>query len=455
MNGQEKIEAYLSSVRHDLRSQLMVVREGVSMILDGIGDSNCKTCFSLLRPALESTDELNKLIGELINTSRLNAMLAPSTSVKDEEWKNVKKELLAKEEELKGVKKELIGKHEELKSVKRELIGKDEELRSLKKEILGKDEEFRSVKKELQGKDEELKSVKKELLGKDEERGRIRKELLGKNEEMNGVKKELLSKDEELKAVKTELLQKDEELKRVEKDLLTKGEKLKGTEKESMEGELEILKYELMGMISHSIRTPLAVVKESLSLVLDEIPGKLGPKQKELLSNGKKNADELIQSIEEIFQKSWNEIVHSARKQFPTEAIARKDRLTPKKRILIVEDQAIIVDMLKMRLEANHYEVITAGDGQEGLEKAQKENPSLIILDIMLPKMNGYKVCQLLKSDQKYNKIPIIISSGRTPQEIRKVGQEVGADAYVSKPFEAEVLLSKIKELLEKRGNPC
>ena len=107
--------------------------------------------------------------------------------------------------------------------------------------------------------------------------------------------------------------------------------------------------------------------------------------------------------------------------------------------------------MLKMRLEANNYEVITAGDGQEGLEKAHKENPNLIILDVMLPKMNGYKVCQLLKADPKYSKIPIIISSGRTPQEVGKVGKEVGADAYISKPFEAEVLLSKIKELLEKK----
>jgi DNA-binding response OmpR family regulator len=70
----------------------------------------------------------------------------------------------------------------------------------------------------------------------------------------------------------------------------------------------------------------------------------------------------------------------------------------------------------------------------------------------MLPKLSGYKVCQLLKADPRYNPIPIIISSGRTPQEIKKVSQEVGADAYVSKPFEAEVLLSKMKELLEKKA---
>lgn len=324
MNEDEKVEAYLSSVRHDLRSQLMVVREGTSMILDGLGNSDCQKCFTLLRPALECTDELNKLIGELLSISRFNAMLASDASTKEGKPKPVKTE----------------------------------------------------------------------------------------------------PPDDELTIMKDEL-----------------------------RSELEIMKDEVMGMISHVIRTPLAVLRESVSLVLDEVPGKLNPKQKELLSAGKQNLDGLMQSVEEVFEKSWNEIVHPPRDASLAGAEAKKEAFSPKKkRILVVEDQAAIINMLRMRLEANNYEVITAGDGQEGLEKAHKENPSLIILDIMLPKMNGYKVCQLLKADPKYNTIPIIISSGRTPQEIRKVGQEVGADAYVSKPFEAEALLSKMKELLEERG---
>ena len=157
-----------------------------------------------------------------------------------------------------------------------------------------------------------------------------------------------------------------------------------------------------MGMISHEIRTPLAVIKEGLSLVLDEIPGKLNAKQKEFLSAGKQSVDVLIQSVEETFEKSWNEIAHPAKSGLPGEAVVEKERVPPKRKILIMEDQAMIVNMLRMRLEANHYEVITAGDGQEGFEKAHKENPSLIILDVMLPKMNGYKVCQLLKADPKY-----------------------------------------------------
>jgi CheY-like chemotaxis protein len=289
------------------------------------------------------------------------------------------------------------------------------------------------------------------LQAKEEEMRSVQKEVLKKEEELENIKEQLLGKDEELRSVKRELLRKEEELKIVKRELPKKREGLKSSKEEPLGQELEILTYELMGMISHVIRTPLAVVKESLSLVLDGIPGELNAKQKELLLNGKKNVDNLIQSIEELSQESWDEIICSAREHFSADALAKKERIPQKKRILIVEDQAIISNMLKMRLEANNYEVITASDGQEGLEKAHKENPNLIILDIMLPKMNGYKVCQLLKADPKYKTIPIIISSGRTPQEIRKVGKEVGADAFISKPFEAEELLTKMKELLEKK----
>lgn len=121
-----------------------------------------------------------------------------------------------------------------------------------------------------------------------------------------------------------------------------------------------------------------------------------------------------------------------------------------KKRILVVEDETQLVDMLKMRLEANHYQVITAYDGREGYEKARKEKPDLIILDLMLPKMDGYKVCGLLKKDARYSNIPIIIFTARAQEEDRKLGEEVGAEAYITKPFEPEVLLGKIEELLKR-----
>ncbi|MDD5005485.1 MAG: response regulator [Candidatus Omnitrophica bacterium] len=118
------------------------------------------------------------------------------------------------------------------------------------------------------------------------------------------------------------------------------------------------------------------------------------------------------------------------------------------KKILVVDDEVQLVDMMKLRLEANNYDVIAAYDGQEGLDKARKEKPDLIILDLMLPKIDGYKVCRMLKFDEKYKKIPIIMFTARAQAEDEKVGMEVGADAYVTKPFEPQVLLGKIKELI-------
>ncbi len=133
---------------------------------------------------------------------------------------------------------------------------------------------------------------------------------------------------------------------------------------------------------------------------------------------------------------------------------AAPDEMTPpadeevKSRILIVDDTEDIVKLVKMYLEHHHYEVITAYDGQEGLDKAKAESPDLIILDLMLPRINGYKICGLLKRDSRYAKIPIVIFSAKTQEKDMKLGEDVGADAYLTKPFEPEVLLSKIKALL-------
>jgi len=120
------------------------------------------------------------------------------------------------------------------------------------------------------------------------------------------------------------------------------------------------------------------------------------------------------------------------------------------KRILIVDDVESIVMSVKMFLERHRYEVITANDGQEGFEKAKTEKPDLIILDLMLPRMHGYKVCGLLKKDTRYAKTPIILFTAKAQEEDVKLSQEVGADAYLTKPFEPEILLVKIKELLKK-----
>ncbi len=119
------------------------------------------------------------------------------------------------------------------------------------------------------------------------------------------------------------------------------------------------------------------------------------------------------------------------------------------KKILVVDDEQQLVEMIKLRLEASGYEVLFAYDGAEALDKARKEKPDLIILDLMLPRIDGYKVCRMLKFDEKYKKIPIIMFTARAQEEDVKRGEQVGADAYITKPFEPQALLGKIKELIQ------
>jgi DNA-binding response OmpR family regulator len=122
----------------------------------------------------------------------------------------------------------------------------------------------------------------------------------------------------------------------------------------------------------------------------------------------------------------------------------------PKKRILIVDDESDLIELVKLRLEANGYEVMVAGDGQSGLDKARAEKPDLIVLDVMLPKIDGYKVCRMLKFDEKYRHIPIIMFTARAQESDRKTGEQVGADAYITKPFDPAALLLKMNDLLNK-----
>ena len=122
-----------------------------------------------------------------------------------------------------------------------------------------------------------------------------------------------------------------------------------------------------------------------------------------------------------------------------------------KKKILLVDDEAEIVKAVQIRLTQANYEVIVANDGQEALDKAYKEIPDLIIFDLMLPKIDGHKVCGLLKSKTKYNKIPIIIFTAKARQEDMDISEEVGADAYMTKPFDSQKLLSQVEELLNRQ----
>jgi DNA-binding response OmpR family regulator len=117
-------------------------------------------------------------------------------------------------------------------------------------------------------------------------------------------------------------------------------------------------------------------------------------------------------------------------------------------RILLVDDEPSIVKMVGKRLEVEGFEVLIATDGQDGLAKARGQSPDLIVLDLMLPKLNGYEICTMLKQDARYRKIPVVMFTAKAQEKDEKLGMECGADAYVRKPFRAQELLEKIRRLL-------
>ncbi len=119
-----------------------------------------------------------------------------------------------------------------------------------------------------------------------------------------------------------------------------------------------------------------------------------------------------------------------------------------KKKILIIEDYNNIVEILTMRLSAMGYAVISAKDGQEGLTLARKEKPDLIVLDVTLPKMNGYKISRLLKFDARYKDIPIIMLTSRETKLDEQIGLETGADVYIYKSDRTGKLLKTIRHFL-------
>ena len=116
------------------------------------------------------------------------------------------------------------------------------------------------------------------------------------------------------------------------------------------------------------------------------------------------------------------------------------------KKVLVVEDEPELVKAPELRLKTQKYEVIKAFDGEEGLRKAREEAPDLIILDVMLPKMDGFKVSRMLKFDERYEKIPIIMLTAKSEMEDKALGEETGANEYITKPFEWEHLSKKIKD---------
>ena len=118
-------------------------------------------------------------------------------------------------------------------------------------------------------------------------------------------------------------------------------------------------------------------------------------------------------------------------------------------KILLVEDDPAILEGLSALLNEESYETITADDGEKGLALALKESPDLIVLDIMLPKMNGLDLLQILRNREKSN-VPVIMLTSRKEEIDRVMGLEFGADDYVTKPFSTRELLARVKAVLRR-----
>ena len=122
------------------------------------------------------------------------------------------------------------------------------------------------------------------------------------------------------------------------------------------------------------------------------------------------------------------------------------------KTILVVDDEPDVAQLLSLILKTDGYNVLVAVDGQEALERARKEAPDLILLDVMLPKLDGYRVARMLKFDENYKHIPIIMLTAKIQEKDKKTGMEMGADDYLTKPFEIPILQQKVREILARKA---
>ena len=121
-----------------------------------------------------------------------------------------------------------------------------------------------------------------------------------------------------------------------------------------------------------------------------------------------------------------------------------------KGKILIVEDDRDIAEMVEYNLREEGYDTISAFNGEDGVRLAKKESPDLIVLDIMLPIIDGFEVCRILKKEQTTTEIPIIILSAKSQETDKVVGLELGADDYITKPFSPRELIARIRAILRR-----
>ncbi len=120
------------------------------------------------------------------------------------------------------------------------------------------------------------------------------------------------------------------------------------------------------------------------------------------------------------------------------------------KKILIVEDNSELLELLRLSLKQAGFKVVTASNGVSALESARSAAPDLVVLDLVLPELDGFAVCEILRREPETSAIPIVILTGLSTEFGRLTGLASGADAYVTKPVSAELLVAKVKHLLRR-----
>jgi two-component system alkaline phosphatase synthesis response regulator PhoP len=119
-----------------------------------------------------------------------------------------------------------------------------------------------------------------------------------------------------------------------------------------------------------------------------------------------------------------------------------------KGKILVVDDEVNITQILEFSIGAEGYEVVTAANGEEAIDKARREQPDLIILDVMMPKIDGYEACRILKANPLTKSIPVVLLTAKGRDIDKRLGYEVGATDYIIKPFSPNKLIDRIHQLL-------
>jgi len=153
-----------------------------------------------------------------------------------------------------------------------------------------------------------------------------------------------------------------------------------------------------------------------------------------------------------LFKRIQNLLNRNLRSESPLSAdLSKGQKSMGHNKIVVVDDEADMTWLLKIELESEGYEVLIASDGEAGLELIKKKNPDLILMDVMMPKMNGYEALRRLKQDESTKQIPVLMLTAKGWEGETQKGLDLGAEDYILKPFHSGLLIKRIGNLMKKR----